>query len=562
MPNQFSTGSWFPNLSPQIADFSGNLFKLKMHEDDLAARIQQMKQQQDQFSVGAYGKLPQDVIPRDQTIATRQLNATIEAKQSAEAAEKQKMDIELAKLDAAHTPVSTAQIVGRAKSAGVDKVLKPELDQVSATGLDANIPNAGVAHEIISNNFKQDWPGKRADMLNRLQDDLSSKIAKDQNYENTPEGKKQAALMDQIYADQTGDFVPDLIFPGVRQAKELLKQKAKAELAKAQKDRYIQTDQGLFDTTTQTIVPGTGKAAPAPQIRTVDKGNVIDIYENGVRVRTEKKGKSPGSEGQGTNLPGGGTGSFPAGAPGEINTGALQGLSRAQQDTVKAIAEYRFPVSNLRNKEMMALVQRAYSYDPTFDAKEYGVRSNVRKDFTSGTSSKTMLSLNTAIGHLEALADAGKSLDNGSVQLWNKIVNYGLTQTGDPRVTKFNTAATAVAGELATVFKNTSGTDQEIKAWRDNLSAVQSPQQIKDGGVDEAVKLIGSRLDNLQYKYEQGMGRKVDFQILSPKSKRILKGLGFDVNKYDPATAPSAPGAKAPTGAAPKKIGRFIVETE
>jgi hypothetical protein len=243
---------------------------------------------------------------------------------------------------------------------------------------------------------------------------------------------------------------------------------------------------------------------------------------------------------------GGAASNIPEGAPGEINPGALQGLSKIDADTVKAIAEYRFPVSNLRNKQMMALVKRAYVYDPTFDAKEYATRAAVRKDFTSGKASQTSLSLNTAVGHLASLSKAATDLDNSSLQLWNTISNKGLAATGDPRTVRFNTAANAVAGELATVFKNTSGTDQEIKSWKDQISTSQSPQQLQ-ASINEAVLLIGSRLEALHNKYEQGLGRKADFQILSAKSRQILKGLGVDVDKYDPASvskqsSPNLPG--------------------
>jgi hypothetical protein len=40
--------------------------------------------------------------------------------------------------------------------------------------------------------------------------------------------------------------------------------------------------------------PPEPKEAKTPQIRSVDRGDVVDIYENGVKVRTEPKGVSPG----------------------------------------------------------------------------------------------------------------------------------------------------------------------------------------------------------------------------------------------------------------------------
>lgn len=104
------------------------------------------------------------------------------------------------------------------------------------------------------------------------------------------------------------------------------------------------------------------------------------------------------------------------------------------------------------------------------------------------------------------MKETGDKLNNSPIQLWNKIKNAGLVAVGDPRVTNFLNAANAVAGEMATVFKGTSGTDQEIKAWRDNLSASMSPTQIQ-GSVDTLIELLGSRMLALNSQFEAGMGK-------------------------------------------------------
>lgn len=231
---------------------------------------------------------------------------------------------------------------------------------------------------------------------------------------------------------------------------------------------------------------------------------------------------------------------MPEGVPGQKNERALQGVSAGDAAVIKQLAEYKIPLPSgmaLRTPYWQNILGRTALYDPTFDATQYNVRMGVKRDFTSGTSSKTALSLNTAIGHLESLAKAADELDNSSFTPLNSIVNRIQPLAGDPRVKKLNTTANAVAGELATVFKNTSGTDQEIKSWREQFSAYDSPRQIKEGGVNQAIELIGSRLGALRNKYEQGLGKPIDFQILSPKSRRILKSLGADVDALDPGGA-------------------------
>ncbi len=252
-----------------------------------------------------------------------------------------------------------------------------------------------------------------------------------------------------------------------------------------------------------------------------------------IQAAKARAGRTQVNVGGGAPLPA----NTPAGIPGQKNEAALQGVSAGDAAVIKQLAEYKIPLPSgmaLRTPYWQNILGRVALYDPTFDATQYNVRMAVKRDFTSGTSSKTALSLNTAIGHLETLAKAADELNNSSFTPINSVVNRIQPLVGDPRVKKLNTTANAVAGELATVFKNTSGTDQEIKSWREQFSAYDSPKQIKEGGVNQAIELIGSRLGALRNKYEQGLGKPIDFHILSPKSRKILKSLGADVDALDP----------------------------
>jgi hypothetical protein len=209
---------------------------------------------------------------------------------------------------------------------------------------------------------------------------------------------------------------------------------------------------------------------------------------------------------------------------------ALQGLDYMDSELVKGIANYSFPMptgSALKDKHLRELMTRAKLYDPTFDPTQYGTRQAIRKNFTSGKASNNIRSLNTAIGHLKSLKDAGEDLNNTWLPLVNKGVNLWKEQTGNPQITKFNEAVNAVAGELATVFKGTAGTDTEIKAWKDDISSAQSPEQLK-GYVDKAVDLLTSRLMALKQQYETGMGRVPDFSFLNQHSRDLLREMGYN----------------------------------
>lgn len=216
----------------------------------------------------------------------------------------------------------------------------------------------------------------------------------------------------------------------------------------------------------------------------------------------------------------------------------LKNLSPSEAATVKMLTNYAMPLPAgfaLKAPYFQKLLGAAAQYDPTFDATQYNVRLNLKKDFTSGKAANNIKSLNTAISHLNTLNEAVKGLKNSPLQLWNQIKNSGFTGVGDPRVTKFTAAATAVESELANVFKGTGATDQEIKAWRDQLNTSQSPAQLH-AAIDQSIELMSGRMHALQSQYETGLGKPKDFHFLSPGSRKILKGLGIDAETIDPAS--------------------------
>jgi len=225
---------------------------------------------------------------------------------------------------------------------------------------------------------------------------------------------------------------------------------------------------------------------------------------------------------------------------GQSVAGGDELLAKLPADTaglVKKIANYEMDLSkvtSMRGGQRERIASLVALYDPTFDMTQYGARNAVRRDFTSGKSANNIRSLNTAVKHLESLDRAGKKLDNSSLQLWNKIANTAITQTGDPRVTNFKTAANAVESEMASVFKNMGATDQEIKAWRENLNESQSPQQIT-GAIHTMIDLMGGRLAALDGQWTTNMGKPRDFAILSKSSKDILRKFGVNPDTMEAA---------------------------
>lgn len=241
----------------------------------------------------------------------------------------------------------------------------------------------------------------------------------------------------------------------------------------------------------------------------------------------------------------------------------LQTLDPLTASLVKGIANYTVDLTKVSSQrggskgaasERNRLAQMVIQYDPTYDMTQYASRAATRTDFTKGKAANNIRSLNTAIKHIGSLAEAAEKLKNFDTPALNWIGNTVQTQTGDKRVVQFNMAANAVESEMASLFKGTGATDQEIKAWRDNLSPSMSPEQL-EGAVAMAVELMSGRLAALSSQWQSTMGKPRDFVVLNEQSKKTLQKLGIDPEALDTGiTAGGAAGTPGATDPAVKAV--------
>lgn len=234
----------------------------------------------------------------------------------------------------------------------------------------------------------------------------------------------------------------------------------------------------------------------------------------------------------------------------------LQSIDPADAANVKAIAEGRLPLSTFRSQgnqrgRMAAMVQQ---YDPTADAATLTKRSAVLRDFTSGNASNAIRAGNTAIGHLKELNDSIDALHNSGSQWWNNVANpvaAGVNADSSKAQGRFETAATALADELAKFYGGKgSASIQAIKDWRDRLN-VNAPPQTLRGNIDEAINLLGSQMQSFRNRYETGIGKSQNIPFLNQKSRDILTSLGRDPSEIDPVAPTQAQPAPAAQGAGP-----------
>jgi hypothetical protein len=230
----------------------------------------------------------------------------------------------------------------------------------------------------------------------------------------------------------------------------------------------------------------------------------------------------------------------------------LETLSPDQAELVRAIADYKVDiakVASLRTGQggvsaRQQMAQWVLQFDPSWDQTMYPARSRTRLDFSAGKAANNIRSLNTAVHHVVTLFEKIRNLENAAegdwlifTQLFNTAKNKFYTATGDPRITEFGLAANAVESELASLFKGTGATDQEIKAWREQLHSSQSVDQL-EGAITTALGLLQGRLSALDQQWVANMNTPRDFRILSDSSRRELELMDIDVEAFDPVAPP------------------------
>lgn len=225
------------------------------------------------------------------------------------------------------------------------------------------------------------------------------------------------------------------------------------------------------------------------------------------------------------------------------------------------IGKMKYPTLSRNNPWAQQLVTDAAIVDKNFDQNAYKVRSDMYHDFTVGPTSKIINALNQAPLHAKELAGAYDQLHNlpvgGGIGHWinNSLTSMqSLTNTGQQAATgAFNASQPAVADELATLYKGSSGTIPGITAQEDAFPMGAPPAE-SNNALKTASKLMADRLKVLETRWRNGMGPTAGmFPIVSPDARNALTYLN---SRYNPAPTPQA----LPRKGGPAKVGRFTVE--
>lgn len=216
---------------------------------------------------------------------------------------------------------------------------------------------------------------------------------------------------------------------------------------------------------------------------------------------------------------------------GGANFDASKPLPAAQEAQARAIADgapmmtpssrnpYALPI-NARAQQIYA---DANGGDMTGFGTAHGTLTQGRKSFAAGgANSKTLVALDTAIHHFDALGKAVDALNNGDTVALNAVGNYMSKQFGDPAVTNFDTVKTLAADEFTKVAAGVTSGEGEREKMQSLFQAANSPQQLKQA-IQQAQILMAGKVQGLDtaYKGVYGPNRSIMEQV-SPETKSVI----------------------------------------
>lgn len=195
---------------------------------------------------------------------------------------------------------------------------------------------------------------------------------------------------------------------------------------------------------------------------------------------------------------------------------------------LKSINEGRDVAKYSRYGDQNQIHQDVNTLWPDFDASLQPARVATRKGFVAGKEAQNIRSLNTAVQHLGELDGLIPQLQNIGFRPGNTVKNFISKNAGKTPVTNFNMVKNALSGELATIFKNTGGTDQEIANISQSIDNANSTEQLK-GVVHQATALMSGRMAALDSQWKGVFGQESNSPnpIMNEKSKNTLIKLGL-----------------------------------
>lgn len=167
---------------------------------------------------------------------------------------------------------------------------------------------------------------------------------------------------------------------------------------------------------------------------------------------------------------------------------------------------------------------------PDFRTGDAQLEQDVLKKYTSGNVSDQLLAISTAREHMKTFTTLADALDNGNVQLANRIGNEFGLQFGSDKKSNFDIAAQAFGGEVGKAFDGAGVVAGERAAAQKNFNDAMSRGQFK-GAIQTVDALLAGKQKAAKDAFAQGrqaqpnFGQQANTGFQLPPNAPSAKGL-------------------------------------
>ena len=215
----------------------------------------------------------------------------------------------------------------------------------------------------------------------------------------------------------------------------------------------------------------------------------------------------------------------------EVKT-TLKQKDPAYYNYLEKVGKADYPIRGAFGRTYNQVTQDVGYLFPDYDPTLYPAKEKLREDFTTGFSSKTLVSLNTALHHADVAYNQIKVLDNGQFKRLNSLGNILKQESGDPRVDVLNTTLSFLNRETPKAIAAGIVTNEDKEAFNRNLNSAQS-KEVATSVIDDYINLLGGRTQPKFEQWQQAFGDFKKFPVMGKSALKILEKHGFS---YDVST--------------------------
>lgn len=190
--------------------------------------------------------------------------------------------------------------------------------------------------------------------------------------------------------------------------------------------------------------------------------------------------------------------------------------------------------------------------DPDFFPDTYQSRQRLLTSMTSGRQGKEVNAINTVIGHMAELKDAGEALAQNDLRVLNMLASKWGLETGNSAPAVYDAIVNRVAPETVQAYLGTGGEAGDRAKVAHDFNIANSPQA-RNAVIQTAAQLLTSKINTTQRQWQGMMGARPfplpGGTVLTPEAQEGMKRI-----LGRPVMPLSLPGKAVPSAGATGKV--------